>query len=216
MKDKSDVLEILNEFPEQIRESVKIARKSKIKISGKINNAVVCGVGVAGNAADVCSALTNKIPIFSCKDYKVPSFVGKNSLVIVLSYSGLSDETISAYKDAKRKKAKIVLVTGKVNLAKKEKNSILIPEELIPRFSFAYLVMSAVIALSNAKIINNPNIGDINNVLSKRDCSRQGFLLSRKLKGKFPLVYSAPEHYALAYRIKASINEKSKNIAFPI
>ena len=214
MINKSDVLDILNEFPEQIKEAVKLTKKAKLKIPGKISNAIICGVGVAGNAADVCSALAGKIPVFSCKDYNLPSFADKNSLVIILTYSGNSEETISAYKDAKRKKSKVVLISNKSELIKKEKKSILLPEGLIPRFSFAYLVMSAAVILSDAKIIQSINMNDILNALNQKECSRQGFLLSRKLRGKFPLVYSSPEHYSAAYRIKASINEKSKNIAF--
>ena len=214
MKDKSDVLEILNEFPDQIKDAVKLARKAKISISGKINNIVVCGVGVAGNAADICSSLTNKIPVFACKDYKVPSFVDKHSLVIALSYSGVSNETLSAYKDAKKKKAKTVLITGNENLAKKEKNSIVLPEQLIPRFSLAYLLMSTAVVLGNAKLISQPNIGEILRTLNVRECNRQGFLTAKKLKNKIPMIYSSPELYSVAKRIKCSINEKSKQVAF--
>ncbi|MBW2992994.1 hypothetical protein KY317_00280 [Candidatus Woesearchaeota archaeon] len=214
MIDKDDMLSILNQFQEQCKEAVKIARKAKIRIKGRITNIVLCGVGCSGTAAGAAKALEKKIPISVIKDYKTPSYVDKNSLVFILTCSGTAEETQSCYADAKRKKANIVVVTSNEKFAKKEKNTILIPGGILPRLSFGYMFLPIVVVLQKYRLIPNQDFAEALRIIVPKICSREGFMISKLLRNKMLLIYSSPDFEAIAYRIKLMVNENAKQAAF--
>jgi len=214
MIDKENMLGILEQFPEQCKEALKIARKAKIRVKGKITNIIICGMGGSGTAAGLAKTLEKKIPITVVKDYKTPSFADKNSLVFIVTYSGETEETLSCYADAKRKKANIVVITSNDKLAKREKNTILIPHGMMPRLAIGYLFLPIVIILQKYKLIPGQDIAGALRAIVPKLCSREGFMVSKHLKNKMILIYSSPAYEALAYRLKTMINENAKQAAF--
>ncbi len=214
MIDKENMLGILEKFPEQCKEAVKIARNAKIKVKGKITNIIICGAGTSGAAAGLAKALEKKIPITVVKDYKTPLFADKNSIVFIVTYSGETEETLSCYADAKRRNANIVLITSNEKLAKREKNSILIPSGMIPRLAIGYLFLPIVVILQRSKLIAGQDIAGAQRAIVPKMCSREGFMVSKHLKNKMVLVYSSPANEAVAYRLKTMINENVKQAAF--
>ena len=213
--DKFNMLGILESFSRQCKDAVNLAKR--IKIKGKFENIVVCGMGGSGIGGDLIAPFVKKIPVYVNKDYGLPGFVNRKSLVFVVSYSGDTEETLSAYAEAKKRKATVVVITGGGKLAEKEKKAIIIPSEIPqPREAIGYLFLSILVILSNTRIISNQDntIREAIRLLVPKLCSKEGFMLAKKLKDKIPVFYSSGDLKGVCYRIKTQINENAKQPAF--
>lgn len=85
-----------------------------------VRNIVVAGMGGSAYGTHVIQSLFKdelKVPILSIPDYTLPSWVNEDTLVILSSYSGSTEETLSAGEDAKKKGAKISGLTSGGKLA---------------------------------------------------------------------------------------------------
>lgn len=214
LTNKSDMLGVLEAFPEQCKEAIKLARKVKIK--GKIANIVVCGMGGSGIGGDLLRPFVKKIPVFVNKNYKIPDFVNRNSLVFVVSYSGDTEETLAAYLEAKKKRAVVIAITSGGKLAEKEKNAIIVPKGYQPRAAIGFLFLPVLKILANSRIIPNQDsaIREAIRGLVPKICSKEGFMLAKKLKDKIPVFYGSEELAGVAYRMKTQVNENAKQPAF--
>ena len=83
----------------------------------------------------------------------MPGFVDENTLVFCVSYSGNTEETLSVFDAATKKKAKIVVITSGGDLGAKAKKAIKIPSGLQPRASLGYLFLPMLGVLANSRII---------------------------------------------------------------
>ena len=136
----------LIDFTNHLTDAMAIGDTSNLKNSyKKFNNILICGLGGSGIGGtivnDIVSPLTN-IPILTTKDYSIPNFVDKNTLVIVSSYSGNTEETISALKKCQIRNIEISIITsgGKLKTIAEENNynHIIIPGGHPPRAMFGY------------------------------------------------------------------------------
>lgn len=130
-----------------------------------IKNIVVAGMGGSALGADVILHLfkdTLTLPLYINRDYQLPDFVDQNTLVILSSYSGNTEETLACAKEAKIKQARIALISAGGELSKiAQENQY--PSFLInakfnpsqqPRMAIAYSIMSFIVILSAAKLLN--------------------------------------------------------------
>src|SRR3989338_5769533 len=104
--DNSNMLKVIEDFPQQCKTALELPKG--ISVSGKVDKIVIAGMGGSAVGGDLLKAYmhNSKIPVFVVRDYQVPNFVDENTLVFAASYSGNTEETLSAYEDALRKKAK--------------------------------------------------------------------------------------------------------------
>lgn len=116
-KDPSNVLGSTALFPDQCaaawEESQKVVFPEEYK---KVKNIVVCGMGGSRFTPKTIGALFRKyitVPYEICEDYSVPGYVNSDSLVILSSYSGTTEEVLAAGDDAKKKGAKIAAIMCK-------------------------------------------------------------------------------------------------------
>jgi len=123
-KDKLQVEQSLLKFTDQLKESWTQTQKAEIyKIGTK--PVIICGMGGSGLAGRIISGLfENRIKnqIYVHSDYGLPSWVDRKWLVILNSYSGNTEETISSYEEAKRRGIQTLIVTcgGKLGERVKE------------------------------------------------------------------------------------------------
>ena len=73
---------------------------------------VVCGVGSSGLAGDAAAATGASIPIVVVKGDDVPAFVGPDTLVFAVSWSGDTDETVTAARAARERGAPMIAISG--------------------------------------------------------------------------------------------------------
>src|SRR5665213_2301539 len=112
--------ELIANFSKQLNEAIRIGEAAIInKHNHPIRNVMITGLGGSGIGGTIVSEIASNqssIPINVNKDYFLPRFVNNETLVIVSSYSGNTEETVNAFEIALERKSKIVCITsgGKV------------------------------------------------------------------------------------------------------
>ena len=144
--------------------------------------------------------LNIKVPIFVNRNYLLPAFVDERTLVIASSYSGDTEETLSAYQDAKKRSAKLIVVTsgGRLNdMADRDGVPVIkIPEGIPPRCATGYMFFPALILLTKIGIIKSKS-GEI----------RQAIKFLRSLKNT-KLGFDVPENKNIAKKVARALYDK--------
>ena len=109
--------DLIAAFPDHLEEEgLRIAKRAKWKNPAKRFKAVVItglgGSGIGGSLAAEWMMASSHTPIFVNKDYYLPAFVDENTLVIASSYSGNTEETLSALEQALERKAEVAIITS--------------------------------------------------------------------------------------------------------
>lgn len=135
--DKGKVAESISLLPDQIRQVLGEARLIKIpREYSKVTQVVVNGMGGSNLGAGIIKAVFSgqiKVPISIVPGYNVPFHVNKNTLYIISSYSGTTEEPLSVYKEVKKRGAKILAITSG---NKKSKLAKLMIKDNIPGYIF--------------------------------------------------------------------------------
>ena len=215
--DSQNILQVIQDFPKQCREALSLPQG--ISVSEGISNIVVIGMGGSAMGGDLLKIYlgNTNIPVYVNRDYKVPNFVDENTLVFAVSYSGNTEETLTALADAKEKNAKIVGITSGGKLADECEKVIKIPSGLQPRAALGYLFFPMLGILHNSDIIRvkNDELNEVMGILKQTDkFNDAGEALAKKLKEKIPIIYASEALGTVALRWKTQINENAKMPAF--
>lgn len=217
--------ELISGFSNQLREAVKIAREATISIdSSAITHVVVSGMGGSGIGGKVASQLVENsmaVPLLVVNGYSLPAYVGPNTLLIVSSYSGNTEETLSALQEGLQKGAQIICVTtgGKVlEIAKSEGLShIIIPGGNPPRAALGLSLVQQLAILSKAGLTRDL----LDEVLSaadlldreETDIVSKAQLFAKAMVGKMAVVYGDQKWESNIVRFRQQLNENSKTLA---
>lgn len=229
--DPSGMYTWLSEFPDQVRDAVTIGEKSKIRMNTRgVEQILLTGLGGSAIGGDLLrSYLSNelKVPFIVNRHYFLPAFVSKKTLVIVSSYSGNTEETISAHADAIRRKARVLCISTNGTVAKtaaKHKQPLIsIPPGLSPRAALGYSFFPLLVTLGKLGFIKpkKRDIAETVEVLTKNaktfsDPDAQGngpLTLARQLHGKLPVIYSPTDLDAVNVRWRGQIAENAKHLS---
>lgn len=174
--DSKNMLGSIQLLGKQIEEVLAQAKMVKVPVAyKKINNLVVFGMGGSALGAHLIKSVffkDLKIPVEIVNGYSAPEFVNKNSLVIASSYSGSTEEIISAVADVKKKKAKIMVIASGsklVDFAKKNKLPALVFTTNnnpcgSPRMGLGYSIFGQMALLANTGLLKLSS-AEIKNVL---------------------------------------------------
>ena len=215
--DSENMLGVIKDFPRQCREALDLPRG--ISVSGEVTSIVVIGMGGSAVGGDLLKSYLHdtKIPVFVVRDYKVPEFVDDYTLVFAVSYSGNTEETLSALKDAKEKGAKIIGITSGGKLEEECEKVIKVPSGLQPRAALAYLFFPMLGVLHNSGIVSVKN-SELNEMLAiiknAEKLNSEGEALAKKIKEKIPIVYASQLLEPVAFRWKTQMNENAKMPCF--
>ncbi len=215
------------DFPIQLQEAVNISKNFQFTtIGGDFTSVVVTGLGGSGIGASIVQNYVfdkMKIPFIVNKDYFLPAFVNKTTLVIVCSYSGNTEETVMAMEQAIQKKATILCVTSGGRIAEmaaqKKLDCILVPSGMPPRACLGYSLVQLLAILNHFDLINSKYKNEIKAAVSTlttttEDIQKKALAIAKKVKGKLPIVYSAQSIEGVAVRFRQQLNENSKVLAW--
>ena len=231
--DPSGMRSLIVNFPRQVEEAVAIGMASKIKFPiSRINNIVISGLGGSAIGGDLLRAyLAGEIgvPIAVSRNYVLPEYVDDRSLIVVSSYSGNTEETISSHHDAVKRKAKVLCITfgGSVKqLAAKKKHAVIeIPGGLPPRAALGYSFFPTFIVLSKLGFFKSKKKEiDETIALLKEKATVYGdpesennpaLRIAQSLYGKLPVVYSSVDRFdAVNVRWRGQLSENAKTLAY--
>lgn len=230
-KDPADTLGAVMAIPEQA--SYDAVVEQGIGEPREIRNIVLAGMGGSALAAEMIKALTNgwlHVPLTIVKDYDVPGFTNEHSLVITISHSGNTEETLSCYQQAIDKGAQLaVMSTGGKLLDMAKQNNVpyvQVPTGSQPRMSTTYHLRGLLKLLTHFAVIDTDLYDQVAasadwlrqelaawaaDVPEERNYAKQ---LAKLIVGKTPVFYGGELTWPLAYKCKISWNESAKNLAF--
>ncbi len=231
--DKSNMMGLVLGLPEEILEAVEIGFRFDLPEGYKrYSKILVTGMGGSGIPGDFLTSLLLKelsVPLVVNKDYSIPHFTDKDTLVFAISYSGMTEETIAAFQAARRVGAKIIGVTsgGELLLLCQDEGIpyIKMPQGRQTRASFGYLLFSVLIALQRLDAITDKtkDIQETVQVVRKMPleigpsvamAQNPAKSLASMLYGKFAVLFGSHAYTdVVASRWKQQLNENSKFLA---
>lgn len=222
-----NMIDLVNAFPEQLTRAMAIGDVAKIgKNKFPIRNILISGLGGSGIGGTIIGDILKDdagVPIIVNKDYQIPHFVNENTLVIVSSYSGNTEETMSALLQAKKANAQIICVTsGGLVREYAETNDldyILIDGGMPPRACFGqsfvqllYILFYLGIIEENFKTYLQNSIDLLNSEAS--DIQQIAKNIAEQLNGKIPVIYACAKFEGVSVRFRQQINENAKTLAW--
>jgi len=231
--DKLGMLEHLHRFPEQCQKAWEKVLKFELPhLHTKISNVVIAGMGGSAIGGDIVRRLAmaeSKSPVWVHRDYGLPAFVDESSLVIASSYSGNTEETLSAFTESLGTRAKKLAITtgGKLkDLAEREGIPIFVIDYQAPpraAFPHSFIPLAGIfqkVGLLEDKSADLQEAVDILKRLSgdlietKPLASNPAKQLAAKLSEHLAVIYGAEIFSEVARRWKGEFNENSKTWAF--
>ncbi len=237
--DKNNMLNLLKKFPEDLEEAY--ALYSDVLLPDKINlgdkdislqpsNIIIVGMGGSAIGGlllqDYFYDKINK-PLFTVKSFELPAYVSSSTLLIAVSYSGNTEETLRAVLIGIKRGAYIVTVSsggwlmkiaGKYGLP-----HIRLPSGRPPRTALPYMINALLWIMDKAGIHSFPR-ADVRNAISfiKKKVNEYSHLDLNSLPGVIAslaynnilTIYSYRPYIAAGYRFKTQINENAKMHAF--
>ncbi len=231
--DVSNMYSLVKGFPAQVKEAVAIGNSASVRLNTRsVENIVLCGLGGSAIGGDLLrSYLANelKVPFVVNRNYTLPKFVGPKTLVIISSYSGNTEETNAAHKEALKRRAKILCISSNGATAKTAKGKrsplITIPGGLPPRAALGYSFFPLLIALAKLKMISGKS-GNIKETIAlleeKSDeygnpdpANNTALQIAGQLRGRLGVIYSSTERFdAVSTRWRGQMAENAKTLMF--
>lgn len=197
-----------------------------------IHNVVFAGMGGSALAALVSTSWPRvNVPFEICRTYDIPSYVSGTTLFIASSYSGNTEETIEALRQAEEKGAKVAVIAsgGRIGEIAREKGypQAQLPDVGQPRFGTLASLKALVTILGRANLTEESEaLGALNEAVSflkqatatwaptvpvKDNPAKQ---LALEVIGKSPVIYAGSKLFPAAYKWKIGFNENAKNVAW--
>lgn len=219
--------QLVANFTNQLKEAIKIGLEAKLSKSERpFSNVVITGMGGSGIGGTIVSELVlneTTVPITISKNYFLPSCVNENTLVIVSSYSGDTEETLKAMGSALERGAKVVCITsgGKILSLAQEKgiNSIVIPGKMPPRACLSYSMVQIFFILNHFGIITDIFKNELESSIELLETEEENIQKEAKeialvLFNKLPVIYTGAGKEGIAIRWKQQFNENAKMLAW--
>ena len=232
--DAGDLLRLVRGLGDQIAEGWRRGREALAAFApmgATSDGVVVCGMGGSAIGADVVRACVPAlaVPFEVVRGYDLPGWVSPATLVIVVSYSGDTEEALSCLAAARRRGCRPLCVASGGALAAAAREDGLpcvdVPAGLQPRTAVGYLAMPVAAALSAAGLDDDfaGQVGETSGLLRSMaaeldpavpPATNTAKRLAVKLHGRLAVVYGAGLTAVAARRWKGQINENAKAMAF--
>ncbi len=230
--DHSSMHTLLVDFPKQVEDAVRIGTEAALKpLHHPPRSIVVTGLGGSAIGGDLLRSYLAEdlaMPFIVNRHYLLPEFVDRHSLVLVSSYSGNTEETIAAHRDAIRRKAQVVCLSsnGKTAelAAKHHQPLVTIPRGYPPRAALGYSFFAPLVLLLRLKLIRSRSRDILESIsLLKKSAAQyavpgprnRALRIAQRLHGSVPVIYSSADRFdAVNLRWRGQIAENAKMLAF--
>jgi glucose/mannose-6-phosphate isomerase len=231
--DPQDMGRRIAELPRQCQDAAALVRKHSMPHGYRgAESIVVLGLGGSAIGGDLVCALVRdecSVPVFVNRAYDLPAFVSEGTLVLASSYSGNTEETLSAFKQALDRGALCSAITTGGQLAEICRNEdlplITFDYHSQPRAALGYSFMILFMVFQKLGYVSYKpqQIEDAITSLERLgsrialdipEADNPAKQLARRLEGKLPVFYGAGHLSEVARRWKCQLNENSKSWAF--
>ncbi len=231
--DPSGMLQKAMGFASQCQEARQAVKAHPLRLDFRgVRNVLVSGLGGSAIGGDILRTLcwkTAKASFSVNRHYQLPAWVSKDTVVICSSYSGNTEETLSAFQQALGKKCKLLAVASGGELLKRAQGKKVpffrLPGGFPPRAAFGFSFFTLLTVMERSGLLPSYE-GDFQETLEALTrqgrqwgpltptAKNQAKRLALFLNGKLPVIYAGQDHMeSVGLRWKTQINENSKRIA---
>jgi len=231
--DKERMRDFLLEFPLHCKRARRLAEEYPIpkELSKKKEKIIICGLGGSAIGGEILKTLLHHqedVAVFINRNYSLPELAGRNTLIFAVSYSGNTEETLAAYKEARKRGCPIFCISSGGELRRRSEEDgvpcLVIPSGMPPRCALGYLFIPMLRVLERANWLRPYDyeelfqvLIDLRDRLSPSVPTRENLAKEAAidLYGKIPLIWGVEGRTdAVAHRLKTQFNENSKILAF--
>ena len=220
--------QLIERFPAQLVEAMEIGENATIlPYDQEISLVYVAGLGGSGIGGDFVADLIRdecKIPYLVGKSYSVPAYINENTLAIISSYSGNTEETLEALAGIEASGAKVVIVSGggKLIAIAKEKgyDHIIVPGNWpSPRACLGFSFVQQLYIMNKLGFISDKFKKELRasidlitfNLDSIKEEAKN---LAKQMYGTIPIIYTSDRMESVAVRLRQQINENAKMLCW--
>ncbi|MFH1623075.1 MAG: bifunctional phosphoglucose/phosphomannose isomerase [Candidatus Aenigmatarchaeota archaeon] len=217
-----DMLDYIRKYPEMVLDAIEATKRAHIPVL-KFDRVVVCGMGgsaVGGDfIVDTLRAYGIRLHAEVSRRYELPTHVGKGTLIIISSYSGETEETLSQFAEARRRGLQVICMSSGGRLKKWAENFgipfVELPGGFKPRATLPYSLFTVIEYLREAgKLDLTADIDEAVQVLTdlRNDRGKDNEMMSLAglMSNNRICVYGSEAHEAATRRMKNQINENGK------
>ncbi|MBI3963736.1 MAG: bifunctional phosphoglucose/phosphomannose isomerase [Candidatus Kerfeldbacteria bacterium] len=226
--DRQNLGSFLRTFPDQCARAAADAAAFRLPSIGPFRSVVIAGMGGSGIGADYLRTMLPahlRMPVTTVHGYDLPPGVDRRTLVVLVSHSGNTEETVSCYRAARAVRARMLVLTGGgtlARLARRDRTPLFrYAFTAPPRMSLGYLFVPLVVFLTRLRVLA-PAAGNLPTAIAvirrlgsrldpdvptARNLAKQ---LARRLAGTVPVVYGSDILAEVARRWKCQFNENAK------
>ncbi len=238
--DTQDMFSVLYSFPEQVRQAIEIGEQAPIFRQAPVSNRIaIFGLGGSAIGGDLLRSFLastdwgEHLDISVHRSYTAPKWINGDTNIIVSSYSGETEETLSAFDQVRKRTMRALAITTGGTLQQKAVTwgvpVINIPPGFQPRCALAFSFFPLLVALGRSGMIDahgvRMNSRGVNELIRELEAVRDTYaskaaknpalVLAKKLHGTYPVIYSASERMeAVNLRWRGQIQENAKQVAF--
>jgi glucose/mannose-6-phosphate isomerase len=225
--DKSKMINFSLDSAKLYRESAKLAEKIQVNYP-KPNSIIVAGMGGSGIGGDLLKDWARNrttVPIEVNREYQLPAYAGRRTLVLITSYSGDTEESLGAFLDALKRKCMIYCVSsGGALLENAERLKVpylRVPGGMPPRAALPYLFVPLLKCMEKMGLVSGASeelsealqlLEKISKDNSPEKPAKENFskTLALNIGQTAPVVYGFGFYRSVAQRFKQQFNENSK------
>jgi len=233
-RDPGGMLPAVEAFPRQCKEALRLGRElPSLPPADGLGRVAYLGMGGSAIGGDVLRILLEEatgLTMSVHRSYRLPVTLGADTLAVVASYSGNTEETISAFEDAVYLGCRVLVVSSDGELLKRARVSglpyVTVPPGLQPRAALGYLSLAAAVVMERMGLLQGfvkvasdtvAHLEDKVEEWGRLSATSKNFAkqLAHRLAGKIPVVYGTESLLGVAaYRWKCQFNENAKTPSF--
>ncbi len=219
--------QLITDFTAQLKAAITIGNAATLSThKAPLQHVIITGLGGSGIGGTIVSELESAratAPIVVNKDYFLPAFANQHTLVIVSSYSGNTEETLSAFEAAAAAGCKIVCISSGGAVIDKARaagiDHIIIPGGMPPRACLAYSLTQLFFVLHFHAIIPVDFKNELQQAIAlidseEKNIHAEAVRIAGLLVDKLPVIYSVAGSEGVAIRFRQQINENSKMLCW--
>ena len=208
----------IKDFPKQISDT--IDNTNSLSINSDYDKVVIVGMGGSAIAGLIVKDLLPQINIVIERNYIPNTSINQNTLVIVSSYSGNTEETLSYYHSAKELTNNIFGITsgGKLLEALKNDNKsyYILPEGYPPRSATGY-ALTVLVRLLDSSLLEDISVDLLQSYSDKLSLEEStAHVLAKKIYPTIPIIVTEESLTSVGFRLKSQLNENSKMLSYNI
>jgi len=225
--DKSDMLSFCLDAYKSYEKAARLAQTFSLTYR-EPQTIIAAGMGGSAIGGDLLKDWSRErisVPIEVCREYSLPAYADRNTLVIVVSYSGETEESLSVFLEALRHKCMVACISsgGKLGEFAQRMNLpwLRVPSGMPPRATLPYLFIPLIVLMERLNLTTNVDseVSETVEVLKRvRDDNspdqplegNSSKSLALNISRTIPFVYGFGIYRAVAQRFKTQFNENSK------